>query len=123
MKTFVCSLLTVMVITVLVFANGSYFSGLSDKLTGFANEAAGADSDPDERAVWVEKIEECLEDNSFLLSLSVGHDETASLFSYLSEAKHAAYGEDGQFLAAIDKLTRNIERLKKTECFCLDGLF
>ena len=123
MKTFVCSLITLCAAAALVFANGLYFSDLSEKLIDRAGAALERGATPEERVKNIGKIEEYIEDNMFAISLSIGHDETNALLSHVSDAKHFAKSDEGQFFASVEKLKRDVERLRKTECFCLDGLF
>ena len=123
MKTFVCAISTFAVLLVLVVINGALFSRVTDSiLTGIENaSASGANSA--ERLRAVNDIKKTLGDNSLLLSLSLGHDETSALLAFVSDAEHQAKGDGGQFLSALDKLKGEIERIKTAECFCLDGLF
>ncbi len=123
MRTFICAVSTFALILALVALNGAGFSRTADSIVRKIDEAADAPPLSDERCSAVAEIEKILYDNYFETSLTVGHDETTALFAYVSDAKHQAFGDDGQFLSALDKLRREIERLRKTECFSLDGLF
>ena len=123
MKTFVLALATLALIACAVIANGLYFSHLSDDVLDNIELASDGSLSTSTRLKNIEKIEKGISENAFLISLTVGHDEINSLFAYVSDAKRQITRDEGQCLAAIDKLKREIERLKMTECICLDGTF
>ena len=123
MRTFICAVSTFAFLLALVTLNGAFFSRTTDSIIRKIDEAADAPPLSGERYSAVAEIEKILYDNSFESSLSVGHDETTVLFAYVSDAKRQAFGDEGQFLSALDKLRREIERIRKTECFSFDGIF
>ena len=123
MKTFVCAISTFAVLLALVVINGALFSRMTDSILTDIENASAPDANSAEKLRAVNDIKKTLDDNSLLLSLSLGHDETSALLAFVSDAEHQADGDNGQFLSALEKLKAKIGRIKTAECFCLDGLF
>lgn len=123
MKTFVCAISTFAVLLALVVMNGSLFSRMTDSILTDIENASASGANSAEKLRAVNDIKKTLGDNSLLLSLSLGHDETSALLAFVSDAEHQADGDNGQFLSALDKLKSEILRIRTAECFCLDGLF
>ena len=123
MKAFACAISTLVVLLVLVIANGILFSHVTDSILRNIDKASSPASGRKERILAVNEISRTLEDNSFVLSLSVGHDETSAISAYVSDAKRQISGDEAQYLDSLDKLKTDIMRIRITECFCLDGLF
>ena len=123
MKTFVCAISTFAVLLVLVILNGALFSQMTDKILGQIDKASDLSSTKEERVEAVNEIRKTFDEGTLLLSVSVGHDEISSLSAFVSDAEHQVYGDEGQFLSALEKLRTDINRLRTSECFCLDGLF
>ncbi|MBR6917807.1 MAG: hypothetical protein IKN38_06440 [Clostridia bacterium] len=122
MKTFVGALITFIVLLALVIANGIFISAIAESILSEVATASNEDAGIEERAAAVKRIEEELSENAFLLSLSVGHDETATLFSYIAEAKYNLGEDEASCFAALEKLERELKRLTTAECFCADGI-
>ena len=123
MKTFVCAISTFAVLLALVVINGALFSRVTDSILTDIKSASSPGANSAERLRAVNDLKKTLDDNSFLFSLSLSHDEASTLLAFVSDAEHQADGDNGQFLSALDKLKGEIERIKTAECFCLDGLF
>ena len=123
MKTFVCALITFALIVAAVIVNGLFFARLTEDAEENIENAADASLPLSIRAKMIENIEKGISDNAFLISLTVGHDEINALYSYVSDARRQITRDEGQSLAALDKLKREIERLRMTECICIDGTF
>ena len=122
MKAF-CLALTALVLTAaLLTVGGIYIYRLTSDVIEDAGTASDMSLSEDERREALESVRERLDGASFVLSLSVGHDEIASLFSYLYDATRQAGGDEGQYLAAIDKLIKQAEKIRITSTFCLDGI-
>jgi len=119
---FTASLITLSVLFTLVILNGIFISDLTSVILNDAEVSRKALNGSELRRAAIDRIERNIEERSFLMSLTVGHDESTAIFSYISDAKRHAASDDDQFLAAIDKLIREVERLRMTECFCIDGL-
>ena len=111
MKAFVCALVTLAVISAAVCAAGAFVSSFADRITALAEEASDAGASYAARLFAVREMEREIDENSFLLSLSVGHDEIAVLASHVADAKIYAENGDPQCLAELEKIARYTERM------------
>ena len=123
MKTFVCAVSTFVFLFVLVTVNGTFFTRMTDAILADIDKASADDAGQEERKLALSEIRKTLNDNSFVISLSLGHDDVSALLAFVSDAERQINGDEGQFLSALDKLKTDVKRLKTSECFCFDGLF
>ena len=123
MKTFACAILTLVVLLAAVIYNGALFSRITGEILECIDKASDDASDGSERYIAVSEIRRILDDDSFVLSLSVSHDEICALSAFVSDAENQIHGDEGQYLSALDKLRTEIKRMRMSECICLDGIF
>ncbi len=122
MKAFYLALTALVLTAAALIAGSVYVYRLTSVVTEDAATAADMSLSAAERRSALEKIKERLDGASFVLSLFAGHDEIASLMSYLSDASRQVDGDEGQYLAALDKLIKQAEKIQMTGSFCLDGI-
>lgn len=122
MKAFYLAVASLILTAAVLTAGGIRMYGLTSGVIEDAKVASDLSQSGKTRRDALAEIRKTLEDSSFLLSLSVGHDEIASLLSYLSDAERQVEGDEGQYLAALDKLINQAEKIRITSTFCLDGI-
>lgn len=122
MKAFCLALTALVLTTAAMTAGGVYIYDLTSDVISNARTASDMSLPEDARRGALNSVKERLDDSSFFLSLFIGHDETASLLSYLSDASRQVGGDEGQYLAALDKLIKQAEKIRMTGTFCLDGI-
>ena len=121
MKSLFISAATLLILTAAVVVNSMFISSFS---AGLIEELKGVDPScmsDDECLDSVMRTGDAIRDKMFLLSLSVGHEETDSLIQRTVEAKDRV-GNEEEFRLAIDELICALERLKTSESFCADGI-
>lgn len=122
MKLFICSILVLITILYLVFAENAFVSELFDYISANAEIASDLSVPAILREEILANIKEKLAENSFILSFAVGHDDLTAVLDYLADAERQVDGDKGQYLAAIDKLIRETEKLRISETLCMDGI-
>ena len=122
MKLFICSIVTLVLIFAMVFTENAYVADLFDYISSSADTALDLTIPPDARKELLAEVEKELDESLFMLSIAIGHDDMTAVLDYIADAKRQADGDEGQYLAALDKLKREIERLRTSETLCIDGI-
>ncbi|MBQ7669927.1 MAG: DUF4363 family protein [Clostridia bacterium] len=122
MKLFICSIVTLILMFALVFAENAYVTELFDYISSSADTALDLTIPSNDRKELLVKVEKELDKRLFMLSFAIGHDDITAVMDYIEDAKRQADGDEGQYLAALDKLKREVDRLRTSETLCLDGI-
>ena len=122
MKPFILSVLTLALLTAAVTANGNYVVRISEETIALVGEAEDPSANVEERRAAVGKIEKLFDDNMSLLSVSVGHDELSVVRCYVADAKRQTDGDRGQYLAALDKIAEEMEKIVIASAPKVDGI-
>ena len=122
MKAFYLALAALILTAAALTAGGVRIYNLTSELIGDAEAASDMSNSDEYRRAALERIRDEIDRSSLFLSLSVGHDEIVSLLSYLSDAERQIEGDEGQYLAALDKFINQAEKIRITSTFCLDGI-
>ena len=122
MKLFICSIVTLILIFALVFAENAYVANLFDYISSSADTALNLTIPSHDRKELLAKVEKELDESLFVLSIAIGHDDITAVLDYIADAKRQADGDEGQYLAALDKLKREIDRLRTSDTLCIDGI-
>lgn len=119
MKSFICSLLTLAVLTAVVITNCIYVKGCAEELMSLA-DGLQYDSPSSDIARIKDRWDSCKK----LISLSVDHKETDEIDDTLSKLEtHAQLGALSAFASELTALKCQLQRLAESESFSPDRIF
>ena len=121
MKTFIGTVITLIIIIGVVVANSIFISEFADEMIRSAEEMAELPSDKALESAL--DLQRKLSDNKFFLLLSVNHNEVENIDLKITEILSRARSEDeANYSFAVEALITELEELKKSEQFCLDAI-
>lgn len=121
MKTFIGSVITLVIITGLVAANSMYISRFTDDMMTIAEGMPKEISESSlESALELQKK---LDDNEFILLLTVNHNEIEVIDLKITEIiSRIETGDKENYSFAIEALVTELEELKESEKLSLDAI-
>ncbi len=122
MKAFILASVALVMTFAAVAVGGVMIERTASGIIEYSKEATDMLRDAGERRASLDKVKDTLDGGTLVLTLGVGHDEVALLRSYLSDAYNQIEGDEGQYLAALEKLITEAEKIRMTGSFTLDGI-
>ena len=122
MKAFILASVALVMTFAAVAVGGGMIERTAYGIIEYSKEATDMSRDAGERRASLDKVKDALDGGTLVLTLGVGHDEGALLRSYLSDAYNQIEGDEGQYLAALEKLITEAEKIRMTGSFTLDGI-
>lgn len=122
MKAFILASVALVMTFAAVAVGGVMIERTASGIIEYSKEATDMSRDAGERRASLDKVKDTLDGGTLVLTLGVGHDEVALLRSYLSDAYNQIEGDEGQYLAALEKLITEAEKIRMTGSFTLDGI-
>ena len=121
MKTFIGTVITLIIITALVITNSMYISRLSDEMITIAKGMPEETTDSSLKSAL--ELQKKLDDSEFILLLTVNHNEIEMIDLRITEIiSRIENGDKENYSFAVKALITELEELRKSEKLSWDAI-